>query len=92
MEVRFLIDRDTDEPHIAAHGVTAWEVMDVLRKPELDYNGREGTRIAIGQTRNGRYLRIIYRRDESDDSQIVITAYDLPPKAKAALRRHRRRK
>jgi hypothetical protein len=91
MEVRFFIDRETGLPHIANHGVEPWEAIDVINHADLNYNGRKGTRIAMGQTRNGRYLRIIYRIDEEDGASVIISAYDLPPKAKAALRRRRRR-
>jgi hypothetical protein len=91
MEITFYIDPDTDEPHISGHGIETWEAVDVLLSPDMDYNGREGTRIAVGQTRNGRYMKVIYRRFE-DGRRLVITAVDLPPKAKAALRRKRRRR
>jgi hypothetical protein len=36
--------------------VETWEVIDVLNAIDQEYNGRSGTRIAHGQTRNGRYL------------------------------------
>jgi hypothetical protein len=89
MQVRFFNDRDTGIPHIISHGVEPWEAIDILERHDFDYNGRNGTRIAIGQTRDGRYLRVIYKRNI--DHILVITAYDLPPKAKAALRRRRRK-
>ena len=92
MEIDFYIDPDTGLPHIAGRGIEGWEAIDVLLRPEADYNGQDGTRHAVGQTRNGRYLRVIYRRIASDGSRLVITAFDLPPKAKQALRRHRRRR
>jgi hypothetical protein len=91
MDITFFIDRETGEPHIARHGVETLEAIEVLTRAEIDYNGQEGTRIAVGQTRNGRYLRVVYRLLE-DGSRFVITAYDLPSKAKAALRRRRKRK
>jgi len=47
---------------------------------------------AIGQTRGGRYLRVIYVPDPSPGSLFVITSYELGPKAKQALRRRRKRK
>jgi len=91
MEFHFLIDRDTERPHVENHHIETWEAIDVLKKPDFDYNGRESTRIAIDQTRNGRYLRMIYRRIEKEDARFIITAYDLPPKARAALRRRKRK-
>jgi len=48
--------------------------------------------VALGRTAAGRYLRVIYVPDPEPDSVFVITAYDLGPKAKRALRRRRRRK
>ncbi len=41
----------TDLPHIYEHGVNEVEVEDILRKPGEDRLGREGTRVAIGQTK-----------------------------------------
>ena len=52
----------------------------------------KGSRVALGRTAAGRYLRVIYVPDPEPDSVFVITAYDLGPKAKRALRRRRRRK
>ena len=48
--------------------------------------------VALGQTRAGRYLRVIYVPDPEAGSVFVITAYELGPKALKALRRRRRRK
>ena len=36
------------------------------------------SRIAIGMTRGGRYLRVVYVRDLEPDSVFVITAYETP--------------
>jgi hypothetical protein len=92
MKVRFYIDPDSGEPHIGRHGVTEEEVCDVLTRPLEDRPGRDGSRVALGQTAAGRYLRVIYVPDPEPDSVFVITAYELGPKAKRALRRRRRRK
>jgi hypothetical protein len=53
MDMRFYHDPATGEPHIYNHGVTAEEVEEVLRRPGEDRHGREGSRVAIGQTRAG---------------------------------------
>ena len=45
-----------------------------------------------GQTRNGRYLRVIYVPDPEPDSLFVITAYELVGKPLKAFRRRRRRR
>ena len=92
MNVRFFIDPDSGQPHIRGHGVTETEAQDVLARPLEDRTGQEGSRVALGQTRAGRYLRVIYVPDPTPDSVFVITAYDLTPKAKQALRRRRRKK
>lgn len=60
MEARFYVDPATGEPHIYNHQVSVQEVVDVLEKPYEDRSGQEGTRIALGQTADGRYLRVVY--------------------------------
>ena len=45
---------------------------DILSQPGEDRPGREGARVAIGQTKAGRYLRIIYVPDPEPDSVFVI--------------------
>ena len=92
VKVRFYIDVESGEPHIALNGVSEQEVRDVLARPLEDRPGRDGSRAALGQTAAGRYLRVIYVADPEPDSVFVITAYDLGPKAKHALRRRRRKK
>jgi len=89
MYLRFYIDPDTDQPHIYDHNVNEIDVQDALRKPLETVKGRGKTMVAIGQTRGGRYLRVIYQPDEDDESLFVITAYDLPPRQIRALRRRR---
>ena len=92
MRIRLYLDPDTNEPHIQDHGVEEQEVREVLLRPLEDRPGREGSRVAVGQTAGGRYLRVIYVPDPEPRSVFVITAYDLGPKALKALRRRRRRK
>ena len=91
MKVRFYIDRESGEPHIARYGISQREVSDVLARPLEDRPGREGARVALGQTAAARYLRVIYVPDPEPDSVFVITAYELGPKSKHALRRRRRK-
>lgn len=90
MDVRFYVDPKTGEPHIYGHQVTEEEAMDVLRNPGEDRPGREGSRVAIGRTRAGRYLRIIYVPEP--EGVFVITAYELSGKPLTAYRRRRRRR
>ena len=86
------MDPKTGLPHIYEHNVSEQEVEDVLRGPLQDVPGRENSRIAIGQTEEGRYLRVIYVRDPVLDSVFVITAYELRSKAKRAIRRRKKKK
>ena len=92
MNFLFYIDPATGAPHLWRHNVREEEAEDVLRRPIEDRPGREGARIAIGQTRAGRYLRVIYVADPEPESVFCITAYELGPKALHALRRRRRKK
>ena len=92
MTVRFYLDPATGAPHIYGHGVSEEEAADVIENPGEDRPGREGARIAIGQTRDGRYLRVIYVPDLESESVFVITAYELRGRPLVAYRRRRRRK
>jgi uncharacterized DUF497 family protein len=92
MNIRYYFDPGTGQPHIYNHGVDEEEVEDVLDGPGEDRPGHEGSRIAVGQTRGGRYLRVIYVPDPEPDSIFVITAYDLVGKPLVAYRRRRRKK
>ncbi len=93
MTIRLYIDPETRLPHIYNHNVRENEIEDVLRKPGEDRPGKENSRIAIGQTEAGRYLRVIYVPDPEPNSVFVITAYELMGKPlKAFRRRNRRRK
>ena len=80
MNLRFYIDPETGQPHIYRHAVSEAEAADVLRRPLEDRPGREGARVAVGQTHDGRYLRVIYIPDPEPDSLFVITAFDLGDK------------
>ena len=90
--IQYYIDPKTNEPHIYNHGIYEYEVEEVLIRPGEDRPGIEGSRIALGQTRSGRYLRIIYVPDPEPNSVFVITAYELTGKPLKAYRSRRRRK
>jgi hypothetical protein len=92
MKVRFYIDAETGEPHIHRDGVNEDEAEEVLRQPIEDRPGYDGARVASGQTRAGRYLRVVYVTDPEPESVFCITAYNLSPKALQALRRRRKKK
>jgi hypothetical protein len=92
MEIRHYLDEETGQPHAYNHGVGEDEVADVLRKPLEEYRGRGNSMIAVGQTRVGRYLRVVYSPDDDGEGIFVITAYDVPPRQIRALRRRLRRR
>jgi uncharacterized DUF497 family protein len=92
VNIRYYIDPETGQPHIHNHGVSENEVEEVLLKPGEDRAGRESSRVAIGQTRSGRYLRIIYVLDPKPKSIFVITAFELGGKPLMAYKRRGRKK
>jgi len=92
VRLRFYIDRESGEPHVHGHGVNEREVREVLGRPLEDRQGREGSRVALGQTSAGRYVRVVYVPDPEPGSAFVVTAYEIGLKAKRALRRRRRGK
>lgn len=92
VKLRFYLDSATGLPHIHNHSVNEEEVEDVLTNPGEDRPGGNGSRVAIGQTSAGRYLRTIYVRDPEPDSLFVITAYELSGKSLLAYRRRQRKK
>jgi hypothetical protein len=92
MKIRFYVDPETATPHVHKHDVDEDEVADVLSSPGEDRAGREGSRVAIGRTRGGRHLRVIYVPDPEPASVFVITAYELAGKALLAYRRRWKRK
>jgi hypothetical protein len=87
MNIRYYIDPLTGKPHIYNHRVSESEVKDILSKPGEDRSGRDGSRVALGQTRAGRYLRVIYVLDPKPKSIFVITAFDLTGKPLIAYKR-----
>ena len=89
MDIRFYVDPESGLPHIFQHDVAEDEVQDVLSNPGEDRPGREGSRVALVQTRAGRYLRVVYISDAR--APFVITAYELRGKPLVAYRRRRRR-
>ena len=90
MKIRFYIDPSTRLPHIYEHGVDEYEVEEVIQNPGEDRLSSKGTRIIIGQTFAGRYLRIVYKI--KSNSIFVITAYELKGKLLVTYKRRRRRR
>lgn len=91
VNVRLYIDPASSLPHIYNHGVNEDEVEQALANRGEDRPGTKNSRIAIGQTDAGRYLRVIYVPDPKPDSVFVITAYELAGKPLKAYRRRMRK-
>jgi hypothetical protein len=92
MNIHYYADSETGLPHIYKHHVSEDEVKDVLLKPGEDRSGRDGSRVAIGQSRAGRYLKVIYVLDQEPKSIFVITAFDLIGKPLMAYNRRSQKK
>jgi CBS domain-containing protein len=92
MEIRYNSDEDTGLPHFYAHGVSEQEVEEILHRPLEMRRGHRDSRVLIGQTAAGRYLRVIVVPDADGEGVFVVTAYDLEGKPLAAFRRRRRRR
>jgi hypothetical protein len=92
MKIRFYIDPDTGQPHVYNHGVTEAEVRQVLRRPGFVLRGRKNSRLALGQTADGRYLKVIYAPRRQGPGVFVVTAYELRGKELKTYRPRRRRR
>ena len=92
MRIRYYIDPVTGQPHVHGPGVSEEEIEEAITRPDEDRPGKEGSRVAIGETSGGRYLRVIYVTDPEPDSLFIITAYELRGKPLTAFRRRRRKK
>lgn len=90
-EYRFYLDPDSGRPHLENHGVTPVEAIEVIETAIQDYHSDRGARIALGRTRRGRYLQVVYKWDDELSGMFVITAFPLSGKRKQALRRRMRR-
>lgn len=91
MKLRFLLNPATGEPHVRDHQIWEWEAQDILEQFVENVSARDGARAALGQTRNGRWLRVIYRQDPESNELLVITAYEPSNNAIRAARRGLRR-
>ena len=92
MEIRYNMNAQTGLPHTYDHGVSEWEVEDVLRHPQKSWRSRRNSRIVLGQTRDGRNLQVVIVPDTDGAGLFVVTAYEVKGKALKALRRHKRRR
>src|SRR5712692_3540449 len=92
MEIRYFRNPETGLPHIYAHGVTESEAEWILAHPVEDAACSGDSRQALGQTTDGRYLRVVYVPDEEGDGVFVVTAYPLAGRQLQAFRRRQRRR
>lgn len=75
-----------------SHSIDGVEAGSVVKRGHNGTLVRDDSRVAIGQTSGGRYLRVIYVSNPEPRSVFVITAYELRGKPLVAYRRRRRRK
>lgn len=75
--------------HIARHGVSPWEVEQLLAHPRVERRVRRGACAAYGQSDAGRHLLVVYRPREGGRI-FVITARDMSAGEKRNYRRRRR--
>jgi Domain of unknown function (DUF4258) len=92
LNIRYHIDADTGQPHIYGHNVTEKEVEEILRRPIENRPGDRGSRVYLGKTGGGRWLRVIVSIDWDGQGVFVITAYDLRGKSLKALRRRMKKR
>jgi len=71
--IRFYPDPDSGLPHLFGHGVNEAEAAEVLQGPGDDIAGTNGSRLKLGQTFAGRYLKVVHVPDDDPDSVFVIT-------------------
>jgi hypothetical protein len=90
--IRFHLDTRTGLPHLLTHDVSEQEAESIVRRPTEDRPSQDGARIAVGQTEEGRYIRVIYVPDPEPDGIFVVTAYELRGKPLAAYKRRRHKK
>ncbi|HEO64711.1 MAG TPA: DUF4258 domain-containing protein [Spirochaetes bacterium] len=91
MNIRYYLDPENGLPHIYQHNVSEQEVEDVLKRPGEDRPGKTDSRIALGRTQEGRYLRVIYVPDPEPNSVFIITAYELKGKPLKAYKKRKKK-
>jgi uncharacterized DUF497 family protein len=75
--------------HIAGHGVTIGEVLEVLEGRVWSPRWEKDRRRVYGQTESGRYLFIVVGRRESSEIWLV-TARDMTPQERRLYLKKRR--
>ena len=76
--------------HIAGHGVTLEEVIEVYTRRHLSVKQGKTKRKVYGQTLDGRYFTLIVGQRHSSRDWWLATARDMTPTEKRYYRQHRR--
>jgi hypothetical protein len=74
-------------PPTSRPGVQEQEACSMLSSAMEDRPANAGARWAVGRPWGGRYIRVIHLTDPVPDSEFVLRAYELGPRAQHALRR-----
>ena len=88
-----IVDIEWDDEasgHLARHGVTVREVIQVLRNRHLVRRSRKGaSRVTlIGETDGGRVLEIAFDPSTEEGTWRLVTAFDAGAEARARFRQH----
>ena len=83
---------DRASEHLARHGVTVREVIQILRNRHLARRSRQGAnRVTLtGETDGGRLLEIAFDPSSEEGTWRLVTAFDAGAEARARFRRHLR--
>jgi hypothetical protein len=92
VDIRYNLDVETELPHIYGHGVTEDEVEQILMRRGYDRPAGDNSRMALGQTRAGRYLKVVYVPDEDGKGVFIVTAHQMTGNLLTAYRRWARRR
>ena len=90
MQIRYYIDEESELPHIYSHGITEDDVAEALTNAAEEISGHSGARIAIGTTKGGKHVKVVYVPEES--GVFVITALQLKGKPLRAFRKRMRKR
>ncbi len=81
---------EKNENHISRHGVSPFEVEEVIVLSKPFYQrGREGKYVVYGVTQEGRHLLIVFVIVKESNHIRVITAREMTDKEKQYYRKHR---
>jgi len=70
-------DPEGNVQHIAEHGITKAEVVEVLNRPEAyEVSRSSGRPVAIGTTGSGRTILVVFEQID-EDTVYPVTAYDV---------------